>query len=179
MSRKGFRWEYVALAAALTLAVLSLAYYLYQNVGVRMALERALLADPDVDSARIFKDGGTQVVEVALRKAPDLSVVYARLYSMAKHRMGDGAFRLQVNDRRDSPLQETYYSIHYYLEEASVRGNFGSMIEACSGVLYRAGISDYKITVDKQRIFVQIARGESYLYQVLDRSPGGEGGALQ
>ena len=39
MPRKGFRWELIALSAVLTLAVLSLAYYSYESMGVKKPLE--------------------------------------------------------------------------------------------------------------------------------------------
>lgn len=179
MPRRVFRWEYVVLAAVLTLAVLSLAYYSYESIGVRRPLERALLTDPDVSAVKVVKDGDVQVLEIALAKVSDLSVTYGRLHAVVKDRMGRTAFKVQLKDQRDPFLQDVYQSIHYYLEEASVRGNFGAMIEACSTALAEAGVSDYKITVDQQHIYVQMARGQSYLYQVLDRPSEFQGGVTQ
>jgi len=179
MPSRGFRWEYVALAAVLTLAVLCLAYYSYENLGVKKPLEKALLADADVASVRVTVDNGVRVLEIAMRDVPDLSASYARLYAIAEDRMGGAAFKVQIADQRDTLLETAYHSIHYYLEEASVRGSFGAMIEQCSGILTRAGVTDFKITVDERHIFVQMAGGQSYLYQVLDRSGGSRGGAVQ
>jgi hypothetical protein len=179
MPRKGFRWEHVALSAVLTLAVLSFAYYSYETIGVRTLLQKALLTDPDVSSVKVAKDGDAQVVEIALAKVADLSTTHGRLYAVVKDRLGQAAFRLRITDQRDQTLQEVYHSIHYYLEEASARGNFGTMIEACSAALARAGISDYKVTVDQEHIYVQMALGEHYLYQVLDRPPESQGGVTQ
>jgi hypothetical protein len=171
MPRKGLRWEYVALSAVLTLAVLSLAYYSYESVVVKRPLEKALLADPDVGAVKVVKSGDGQVIEVTLARVEDLSVTYARLYAAVKGRMGQASFKLLVKDRRDPSLQDVYHTIHYYLEEASVRGNFGAMIGECSAALANAGISAYKITVAQERIYVQMELGQSYLYEVLDRPP--------
>ncbi|MGE5578604.1 MAG: hypothetical protein ACM3WU_01050 [Bacillota bacterium] len=168
MPRRGFRWEVIALSAVLTLAVLSLAYYSYESMGVKKPLERALLADPDVSDVRIHKDGGLEVVEVTLSRVADLSVAYTRLHAVISDKVAEGAFTLKVKDQRDEALQEVYSAIHYYLEEASVRGNFGAMIEACEPILDSSGATGYKITVDQERIYVQIESGDRYLYRVLD-----------
>lgn len=179
MRRNGFRWEYVAIAAVLTLAVLSFAYYSYESVGIKRPMEKALLSDPDVSSVSLGDENGVRVVQITIRNVPDLSVTYARLLGVVKDHAGSEAFKVQVKDQRDAQLEGAYHSIHFYLEEASARGNFGAMIESCSRILGQAGITGYKITVDEQHIFVQMAAGQGYLYQVLDRSPGAQGGATQ
>lgn len=180
MRRNGFRWEYVAVAAVLTLAVLSLAYYSYENVGIKKPLETALMADPDVVSATLSEQDGTSVVEIALKDVSDLPVTYNRLTAIIKDKIGSTAFKVQLKDQRDATLENAYHSIHFYLEEAAAMGDFGTMNDAATRILDQAGIGDYKITVDGQHIFVQMAAGQSYLYQVLDRSDGAaQGGATQ
>lgn len=176
MPRKGLRWELIALAAVLTLAVLSLAYFSYETMGVRRPLERALLKDPDVSAVRMRRDEDKEVVEVTLSKVTDLSATYARIHGLVQDRMGQGAFVLELKDRRDEILENMYHEIHFYLEEASVRGNFGTMIEACKPILEAEGASDYRVTVDQDRIYVQIECADRYLYQVLDRVPEPAGG---
>lgn len=177
MPRKAFRWEYVALSAVLTLAVLSLVFYSYESLGVKKPLEKALLMDPDVGAVDIVEEKDSRVIEVVLTKVADLSSTYTRIETITRERMGEGAYRLQVKDQRDPSLQEIYHSIHYYLEEASARANFGSMNEACSRVIGQSDVSDYKITVDPQHIYVQLEQGEHYLYEVLDRPYFSQGGA--
>jgi hypothetical protein len=168
MPRKGFRWELIALSAVLTLAVLSLAYYSYESMGVKKPLERALLADPDVSDVRISEEGGREVIELTLSRVSDLSAAYTRLHTLVTGKAAQGAFALKIRDQRDETLQEIYDTIHYYLEEASVRGNFGAMIEACEPILDASGATGYKITVGRERMYVQIELGDRYLYQVLD-----------
>ena len=180
MRRKGFRWELIALSAVLTLAVLSLAYYSYENMGVKRPLERALMLVTDVSAVQMRTEGGREVIEVTLSKVADLATTYSRIHTLVSDRMGPGTFVLELKDLRDESLDMMYHAVHYYLEEASVRGNFGTMIEACKPILEEAGAVGYKITVDQDRIYVQIDSAEGYLYQVLDRVPDkGTGGATQ
>ena len=177
MPKKGFKWEYIVLSAVLTLSVLSLAYYSYDSVGVVRPLQQSLLSDPDVTKVDMTKSSGVLVIEVALAKVEDLSVTYGRLYAAITKRLQPGTFQVKVVDQRDQRLSDVYHSVHYYLEEAALRGNFGAMIDECSTVLSQAGIADYRITVDESRIYVQMALGEHYLYQVLERTSQQQGGA--
>lgn len=177
MSRRGFRWELIALSAVLTLAVLSLAYYSYESVGVKRPLEKILLTDPDVTAVQLGKDDGGEVVEITLSKVADLSATYSRIHELVSGKMGL-TFTMVLKDKRDALLRDTYYDIHYYLEEASVRGNFGAMIEACTPILEASGVSDYKITVDQNRIYVQIESTDGYLYEVLHRQADAQKGGV-
>lgn len=178
MPRKGFRWELIALSAVLTLAVLSLAYYSYESMGVKRPLEKALLLDPDVSAVQMRMNGDKEVIKVTLSKVADLATTYSRVHTVVSDRMGPGTFILELTDQRDASLGDMYYAIHYYLEEASVRGNFGTMIEASKPILEDAGAAHYKITVDQDRIYVQIESAEGYLYQVLDRRADSGGGGV-
>ena len=43
------------------------------------------------------------------------------------------------------------------------------MIEESSNILREAGFSEYKLSVDKDRIYVRIANSGGYLYEVIER----------
>ncbi len=167
--RKGFRWEIIALSAVLTLAVLSLAYYSYERAGVRRPLEKALLTDPDVSDVSISDGDSGLTIEVSLSKVSDLSATYKRINDLIVDRVDQKGFVLWIKDQRNAELLDMYHAAHYYLEEASVRGNFGTMIETCGPILDNAGATAYKITVDQKHIYVQIESENGYFYQVLDR----------
>ena len=51
------------------------------------------------------------------------------------------------------------------------------MISESSKRLEEAGYDDYKISVDRDRIYVQISDSSGYLYRIVDREPvkGGAG----
>ena len=171
MSNKGLKWEYVVLVAVLTLAALSLAYYSYDSLWVMRPLQVSLSTDPDVTGVKMTKSNGVLVIELSLGRVDDLATTYNRLYSEVSGRLQPGTFQIAVTDQRDGRLGDAYRQIHYYLEEAALRGNFGAMIDACSAVLSRSGIEDYRITVDDRRIYVQLTLGDRYLYEVLEQRP--------
>ncbi len=84
-----------------------------------------MLADPDVATSA-SRGRGWEVIEAeAFESVGTSPPLHAASYS-GDRQSGPRRFRAQdiVPARRD--LQEIYDTIHYYLEEASVRGNFGS-----------------------------------------------------
>ncbi len=175
MAQKGFRWEVAAISAVLTLALLSLGYFAYENLGVRRPLEKALMADPDVISVDMGDWQGAAAIQVEIAKVEDFPATYARLHQLIRDKVGaKEAFR--VKDGRSQDLEKAYHSIHYYLEEASVRGNFGEMMESCQKALEEKDLDTFRFTVDKDRIYVQMTKGDAYLCEVLERISPGAGG---
>lgn len=176
MPIKGFKWVWVAAAAAATLAVLSLSYSSYENLGVRKPLMNALLADSDVAAAAARREGPITVVEVTLKKVPDLAVSYVALEKTVKRHMGSSPFRIELKDSRTPELEHAYHSVHFYVEEASARGTFGAMMEKSAKSLEEAGFHEYKFSVDNERIYVQISNPGGHFYKVVARLTRTEGG---
>ncbi|HHW18130.1 MAG TPA: hypothetical protein GXX30_04425 [Firmicutes bacterium] len=177
MSRRSFRWEYAVFIGLLVVGALSLAFYFYEDLGVKKPLEKALSSDPDVRWVKISQSQEGMIVEVGLGATQDLAGTYRRLHDTIKRFFGVTAFQLKAHDSRDQYLESVYHDIHYYLEEAAARGNFGEMIERCKSVLDQKDLDSYEVTVDHERIYVQLFRGDNYLYQVIERLETAKGGA--
>lgn len=165
MSKKAFRWEYAVLSAILTFAALSLAYYSFDQLGVRRPLERALAEDPDVKTVDFETRSGSMLLVITLEKTSDLSATYARVLTLAREKLGE-SFEIEIKDGRNRRLDDAYYAVHHLVEEASVRGNFGEMMESCKGILAGMGLADYRITVQRDYVFIQMFDGDAYLYEV-------------
>jgi hypothetical protein len=177
LSNRGFQWKRAAIAAVLSLAVLSLGYYVYNSYGVTKPLERVLSSNPDVVSLELNRDGKIVEVTAKLNQVEDLKNTYDKIDSLLRQTLGDGTFKLTIEDTRNAELEEAYYAIHYYIEEASQNGSFGDMITSSREILASLGIDDYRIIVDKERLFVQIQEDQSYLYEIVDRVIQGERGS--
>jgi hypothetical protein len=169
MAKKGFRWESVALSAILTLVILSLGYIIYDKFGVKDPLERSLMLEDTVKSVTVKREQGVDVLEIEFDKVEDFATSYVAMDNIVKGRLG-GNYRIDVKDARTQVLEDAYLSIHYYLEEASVRGNFGDMIESCRDRLLEKEPLDFKIVLDESHIYVQMVDQGDYLYAVLNRT---------
>lgn len=164
---KTFKWEYVTLVALITLGVLSLAYFSYETLGIRRPLVAAISNDPDVLSAEISQENGKTVIAVRLRQVHDLSETYKRIESTAEKYVSRDCLEIKVIDHRNEALEEIYMKVHYYLEEAAARGDYGSMIDSARPILDSSGLTGWHVMVDNGDIFVQLYAGPNYLYQVI------------
>ncbi len=175
MSKQGFKWELAALIAVLTLALLSAGYYVYHSFGVKRPLENVLKGDPDILSLKLVESKGTTDIVVEIGEISDLRETYTRLRGLAEDKLGP-KISVSIKDTRDEDLQDAYHAVHYYLEEAATRGNFGEMIRSSQVALEERRLDEFNVTVDKERIYVQMGKNGAYLYEVLNRASGGAGG---
>lgn len=175
MSFSEMRWTHVLIALLLTVAVLGGGYLLYRRYWVNGPIETLLMADPDVEEAVVVREEDGLAIRVRMRAVDDLALSYARIESIISSRLGKAAYHLVIEDRRDEKLYEIYHSVHFFIAEAAQRGNFSEMMESVGRVLSGSGIGSYKVTVTDRSIFVQIgsADGQSYLYEIVPRSPQG------
>lgn len=83
-------------------------------------------------------------------------------------------YEILLEDNSDEVLEKAYASIHYYVEEARIRGNFGEMAHRSQTALEDTNIEDFLLTVDGERVFVQMRMDDKYLYRVREvNSKGG------
>ena len=98
---RGFRWLYVAAAAVITLAVLSVSYSSYEKVGVKRPLLSELSAHSDVAGAEVRREGPETVVDIDLEKVPDLAVTYRALDEIVEETHGHGGIPHSPRRRRE------------------------------------------------------------------------------
>ena len=103
MPIKGFRWVWVALAAAVTLAVLS-CLTLPTKFGCESLCQK-LLVSSDIESVDVRRDGPLTVVEIAMKSVPDLAVSYRAAEEIVRQHIGNSPFRMEIRDSRTPELE--------------------------------------------------------------------------
>ncbi len=165
---RNVRWKYVLIWALLILSALSLANYSYRIIGLKKPLEHRLAQDPDVIWSEVASSQDKTVVKVSLMYVDDLSLAYSRIEEIVHDILGNRPYELVLKDVSNEALEETYGSIHYYIEEARIRGNFGEMAHQSTSVLEEAGIDGFRLTVNGGKIYVQLRLEDNYLYRIVD-----------
>lgn len=166
MSMRNIRWEYVLLWAFLALMVFTFAQYSYRIFRIERPLEKCLSEDPDVLRTDIKTVQNKTAIKVSLRYVDDLSLTYKRIEDAVQDIIGQQDYEITLNDDSNEVLEEAYDSIHYYVEEARLRGNFGAMANQSNLVLRDMGIDEFKLTVNDNNIYVQLRLQDKYLYRV-------------
>lgn len=135
-------------------------------------LSAALAAHAQVEEVTV--QGGSQALaaEVALGPVENLREAYLQINQAAVAAVPDGQLVLTIKDQRDDQLLEDYYALHYYVVEAMARGNFlaaAAQLERAGG---ERGLDRVGFFVDAQHAYLQLHRGNQYLYEILPRNYG-------
>lgn len=113
---------------------------------------------------------GTVIVELAA--VPHLREAYLQIERLLAQRAGAAAPRIELRDRRDAQLVDAFYRLRPFVLEAAERGNHSEMAAAFAREAAALGLErPTGFAVDGQRLYVQLHRGDRYLYVVEDRWP--------
>lgn len=173
MKYKGYRVEVVTAVALLTVAVLLGGHLAYIRLFVEKPLLRSLEQIAGVEKVRLSQADDRYVVTLELARVNDLAQVYRRAEELSRESLGPGNFLLKVADKRNPALENLYYRVHYYVEEALAQGNFSVAAEKIAAAAKSAGVKE-RFYVDEDHVYLELVQGENYLYEVRSRvtSPG-------
>ncbi|HEU4965826.1 MAG TPA: hypothetical protein VFV52_18605 [Bacilli bacterium] len=165
MSR--IRWVPMVVSLSLTLSLLFGGWELYRNFGLVAPLEEQLQANAAVTDVQTVVSGQVREVQIGLKKVQDLQTTYEGLAATVHEAMGD-AVAIDVTDNRkqDQNLQDVYRSIQPTLYEGISKGEFPEMIAKVEANTKAAGV-DGQISMNDKYVFVQLEKGDHYLYEIL------------
>lgn len=172
MSWSGLRAYWIVIFGAVTLAALWFGQVLYERYYVHAPLQEALLQVDGVVAVEITQDQ----VEVKLAQISDLSETFTQIRKVTEASPYQG--RIIIKDNPDPRLEATWDKMHLAIYEAASRANFQTMAATVARVAGVGGIDSYAAAVDNDYIYVQLSDGSHYLYRVIPRQTGGQGGSF-
>lgn len=177
MVYKGYRVWVVAVALVVTLGILLGGQYLFRRERVDRPLLEQYKEISAVESASIRDEQGRKVIELQLGEVDDLAKSYRDIEAASRNFLEKDSYRLVIVDKRDRGLEDVYYRMHFSLEEAIATGRFTDMADRVGTIAGSSDLDRYRLSVDGQRLYLQLHRGDRYLYAVLERSisDGSEG----
>ncbi|HEX6989141.1 MAG TPA: hypothetical protein VF282_06685 [Bacillota bacterium] len=164
----------VAAAAALVFLALVGGSRLYTARAVDAPAETALEALPFVTAAEVESTAqGARRVLVALGPVAHLREAWLEVARASERALGPGPLELEIQDHRDPDLLDAYYRLRPYVLEAAETGRHSAMASAFRAEAAALGLDAAStFTVDAGRIYVQLYRGDAYLYAVEPRGRG-------
>lgn len=169
----------VAAAALVTVALLTGLGALSRTRSNDAFVAAALEAHPQVADVAVELAAGELAVTVALDPVPNLREAYLDIRETALAAAHDTPVSIQVTDRRSPDLLADYYALHYYVAEAMARGIFPEAAQRLQAAAEQRGLDHVGFYVDPDRIYLQLHRGDGYLYEIIPRNgsqPGAVGG---
>lgn len=152
-------------ALILTFAVLFGGYQVYKNYELVKPLESQLLAIHAVQSAHVLTTGQNPEVVVKLGKVSDLQATYRSIYADVTATLGTPV-GIELQDHRTPALSQLYETMGQILYQGIARGDYMTMTESMQSFAAKAHVT-CRITMNGQDIFVQLSKGNAYLYDIV------------
>lgn len=170
MQIKGVKVYVVIAAVFVTLAVLLTVQFLYQKYDVEQPLFKLYSETELVNKVPVIEQKGTSVnVVLHLKKTENLKQVYHDLSSYTEQIMGNKKFTMELKDNRNKALEEVYYQSQFMIYEALAKGDFTKMADVVQDNAGGIGATS-KVYIDNDNIYVEILKGDNYLYEIIPRN---------
>lgn len=172
----GVRASVVVGVMVFALALLIAAQYAYTLQRVERPLEERIGAVPGVRAVSVDTSRDPILIRVTLGPVDNLLQTYDEIRAAADDVLGGRAYEIRLADRRDARLVDDYYALNAILQEGIATGRFTDMVARVEAAAKELGLDSAKVYVDADRLYVELRAGDDYLYEVLPRAGGAEGG---
>ncbi|MEW5921064.1 MAG: hypothetical protein AB1796_09030 [Bacillota bacterium] len=161
------KWPVVIITFLITLSIIYAANYWRQQNLVMEPLREQLLSLHIVEDVQI-EGGREKNISVFLGQVPHLASAYQEILSVLQSRNEEGSSQITIIDRRNQYLSSIYEKIHFAIMEGERQGNYTKMNAEISLLLNEEDrLLDYSLTVDQERIYLQLIAEDAYLYEVI------------
>jgi len=166
MNWQKLKWKPVVAGFAATLTILLIGNYLWHRTAIERPLIQVLLQDEAVKQAEFFSDGRNSRVEVEVNDVPRFAEATRRIKATVKQ-MQPTVEQIDFIDNSDDSLIELYDKLHFSVFEARSNGNFVELSKRFAEAVREADLTAHRLEVDGEAIYVQLHRGEAYLYRLV------------
>ena len=178
----GLRMQVVGLTFLVVLGVALAAGQLLYERRVRSPLEQVLLQVDGVEAVTVEPGGSMRAVgptHIRVRLSPDadLERAYGAVARAAADNLGSRLGRIELEDARSPELEETLREMRFAVEEAVATGSFQQMADTLRAVAAARSLDHFRVSVDRQFVYLTLARDGAYLHELVARAPYGPGGA--
>lgn len=165
----------IVLIAVLVLAVLFGSWQAYQHFNLLGPLKRNIQQVEGVKTVSISTGSPDEVV-VQLGpfnklKNGDLQQTYHAIAKQISAKLGSSV-NLDIADHHDAQLEQVLEGFRPMLMEGIAKSNYTEMIAQLSQQAKKQGIQA-SFTMDEKYIYIQLAKGSHYLYDVMPLHQGG------
>lgn len=169
MQIKGIKVYVVIAAVFVTLAVLLTVQFLYQKYDVEQPLFKLYSETKLVNKVPVMEQKGTSVnVVLHMKKTENLRLAYQELNGYTQQIMGSKNFTMELKDNRNKALEDVYYQSQFVIYEALAKGDFTKMADVIQQNAVEVGATS-KVYIDNDNVYVEILKGNSYLYEIVPR----------
>jgi hypothetical protein len=168
---KKVRWPLIVFTIFLTLAVLSSGQWLWQYYAIKQPLAKitqqidgieGLTWETTSQSDTKFK------LNVMLTNPANLQTTYQLLTDSLDNILGHKKYKIIFHDHRTPQLEQFYYTVHYYIQEAIATGNFGIMAERIQEKSRENDVTA-QVYVDAQTVYLELSDASGNMNIIIPR----------
>jgi len=145
----------------------------FKRLNYERPLAGALSENKYIASYRIVSEGPEPEVEVTLKQVDNLQEAYQNIEQSVDSAVGSQTVKISVKDNRDQVLDSVYRDARLAAYEALDRGNYLEMGDYIQKRASGEG-AQARVSLDDQRLYIQIDHGDRYLYEILSRAGTGD-----
>ena len=161
----------VLLACIVTLILAFGAQRVFYRHRVTDPLLTQIKAIPGIADVCLVDVAKHKGVVIELLPGADLKNTYASAKDLAQGVFGDAFAGITVADNRDQVLEDSFYQMHFYVQQGIATGEFTAMAAGIEDIARQYSLTQHKVFVGEDSIYVQLGHGEHCLYEIVNRMP--------
>ena len=142
--------------------------FLYHH-RVTEPLQRRLEEIPGIAGAQIIDSGNRRSVAIQLEPEADFRSAYRAARDMALDSLGDAFSDIIVLDNRDQKLEDSFYKMHFHVQQGIATGRFAEMAEGVSVIAHEDNLTHQQVYIGEEAVYIHLSDGEHHLYEVMNR----------
>lgn len=168
MRLKDLRISFIIIAIFVSLALLLGGQFLYQKYYVEQPLFKILHETKAVKNLKYDQNQPQAVLQVEFGDVGNLKESYTRVEEKAEQVLGHPV-PIKVVDHRSQDLSQVFDNSQFAVYEAIMNGNFTVMAKTVAEQAGLAHLDRYAVYVDRNNVYIQLHKGNYYLYEVISR----------
>lgn len=162
-----------AISLVVTLVLLFGSFFAYKWFYIERSIVDLIEHTPSVELKEIEVRPRYVAIKIGI---PQKSLVhYPKLYQVVQKEAGGREVRLNLEDRPNALLLETWSEAAFGVKEGIAQQRYTLVPKSVAEIAARRKV-DYEVLMDESMICITLRQGEHYLYRVFDlsKTKGGE-----
>ncbi len=157
------------IALVLTLGILFLGNYAFDNYKVNHSLEKSLTEVNGVAEVETVKLEGEYQVKVKLEDTNNLQKIFTQIDNITKEELNNKKYQVILVSPENSQLTRVYDQIDLALYEALETGEFVKLGERIKSYADQYQLDQAEVNVDQDYIYLTLVEDKQQLYKVIER----------
>lgn len=164
MEFKGLKINIIFLVMIMVIIVFFAGQYLFKLYNIDKPVIEEIKAISGVDDIRLIDNNGKVDAMIVLGEDIDFFNVYKEIDEVLNKKLGNQKGRLLIKNENIGELDKVYYDMHYAIYEGMLTNRFVEMEKNIKEIAAQHEVTEYKLWVDSNAVFLQLEKDGYYLY---------------